>query len=344
MARRFSTPNQSLGRGSAAAVPRSLVVFVAISLVLTVVGFQEGDGGVLHGVRSAVQVVATPVRAAGAAVCAPVAGLGNIFSNLTADSETLSELKAENESLKAQVAELAESEQTAENLAALLNVSTTYSLSSTAAHVVSQSSDSWSSTITIDKGSSSGLAVGMPVTSASGVIGQICECGPTSSTVRLISDESSGVSAMVQSSRAQGQLVGSPDGTLRLSLVRTDQQVAAGDMVVTSGLGGVYPKGLPIGTVTNVTKSAGSLYYDITVEALASADNLEEVLVITSVTEDQKASAEDAAAADAQDVTSTTSDAATTDEASADGSGSSSDSSGDSSGDGSDGTSDGGGE
>lgn len=322
MAKRLATPKQSLGRGSAMSVPRSLVVLVVASLALTVGGLYEGEDGVLHAVRSAAQVVSIPVRAAGSAVCAPIGGLANVFGNLTADSETLSELKAENESLKAQLAELSESEQTAESLASLLNIRTTYSLSATAAHVVSQSTDSWSSTVTIDKGSASGIAVGMPVTSSSGVIGQVSAVSATSATVRLISDENSGVSAMVQSSRAQGQLVGSPDGTLRLSLVRTDQQVAVGDMVVTSGLGGVYPKGLPIGTVTNVTKSSGAMYYDITVEALSSADNLEEVLVVTSVSDEQMATTEEAAAADAQDETTT---AATGDGSSADGSTDSSD-------------------
>ena len=108
---------------------------------------------------------------------------------------------------------------------------------------------------------------------------------------------------MVQSSRAQGQLVGSADGTLHLTLVRTDQQVNVGDAVITSGLGGVYPKGLPIGTVSNVTKSSGAMYYDITVEPLASADTLEEVLVITSLSSDQQASADDQSAANAQDMT-----------------------------------------
>ena len=147
----------------------------------------------------------------------------------------------------------------------------------------------------------------MPVTSSAGVIGQVSEVGPTSATVRLITDESSGVSAMVQSSRAQGQLVGSADGSVRLTLVRTDQQVSVGDMVITSGLGGAYPKGLPIGTVSNVTRSNGSLYYDVTVEPLSSASALENVLVITSVSADQQATADEAQAANAQDRTSGTS-------------------------------------
>ena len=303
MAKRFATPKQSMGRGSAAAVPRSLVVLCVLSLVLVVVGYREGDSGVLHGARGVVQTLTSPVRAVGSFVSAPVQGLGNIFGNLTADSETLSDLKAENESLKAQVAQLSESQHDLDTLSSLLEVRNRYSLTSTGATVIGQSTTSWSSTITIDKGEGSGLAIGMPVMTSTGVIGQISDTSAAQSTVRLISDESSGVSAMVQSSRAQGQLVGAPDGTLRLTLVRCDQQVSIGDLVITSGLGGVYPKGLPIGTVTNVSKTSGALYYDITVEPLADSQNLEEVLVITSVSDGQQATTEDAQAADSQDMT-----------------------------------------
>ena len=312
MAQRFSAPTPSMGRGSSSGVPRSLIVLVVASLALCVVGVREGDSGVLHTVRGVFQTVALPVRMLGSAVSSPIGGLGNVVGNLTADSATLSELQSENESLKAEVARLSEYEADVEGYLKLLQLRSTYNLDSVAARVISQSTDSWSSTITIDKGSSSGFTVGMPVTTSAGVIGQISECNPTTSVVRLITDENSGVSAKVQKSGAHGQLVGSADGTLRLTLVRTDQQVEVGDTVVTSALGGTYPKGLPIGVVTNVTKASGAMYYDIAVEPLSSVDNLEEVLVITSVAEDQKATTQDAQEADTQDRSLATSDAAAT--------------------------------
>ena len=81
----------------------------------------------------------------------------------------------------------------------------------------------------------------------------------------------------------------------------TDQTVKAGDTVVTSGLGGVFPKGLPLGTVTNVSKRSGALYLEIEVQLLSTTENYEEVLVITSLTEGQEATSEDIVAADAQD-------------------------------------------
>ncbi|MDY4650896.1 MAG: rod shape-determining protein MreC, partial [Atopobiaceae bacterium] len=129
----------------------------------------------------------------------------------------------------------------------------------------------------------------------------------------------------------QGMLNGSADGTLSLNLVRTDQTVNAGDIIVTSGLGGVYPKGLPLGTVTSVEKYDGAMYYTITVEPFTKTESYEEVLVITSLTEDQAATAEDIAAADSQETSSAASSTTSTSTDSS--SGSSSDGSSDSSSD-----------
>lgn len=281
---------------------RTCIILVVLSLVMFTASVREGDnGGVFTSMRGAWMTITTPIRWVGGAVTAPFQGLGNIFTNLTTDQGRLSDLKAENERLVARNAELEESEQTARRLESLLGLQSLYNLQSTGARIISGSTDSWSSTVTIDKGSSAGLSVGMPVTDSNGAIGQIIKCGPTSATVRLITDENSAVSAMIQSSRAQGILKGSVDGTIRLTLVRTDQTVEVGDTVVTSGLGGVFPKGLPLGTVLSVERTSGSLYYEIEVEPLASAESFEEVLVITSLTEDQKATSDDVAEADLQD-------------------------------------------
>lgn len=281
---------------------RMCAVLVVLSLVIFTLSVREGDSaGPFNTIRGAWMTITTPVRWVGGALTAPFQGLGNVFANLTADQERLTDLRAENEMLRARNAELEEAEQNARRLESLLGLQSLYNLQSTAARIISGSSDSWSSTVTIDKGTSSGVRVGMPVTDTGGAIGQVIKCGSSSATVRLITDENSSVSAMVQSSRAQGVLRGSVDGTLRLTLVRTDQMVEVGDTVVTSGLGGVFPKGLPLGTVSSVEHTSGSQYYEIEVEAVSSAESFEEVLVITSLTEEQKATSEDVSEADGQD-------------------------------------------
>ena len=191
--------------------------------------------------------------------------------------------------------------------------------------------------MTIDKGSSDGFAINMPVCNSAGVIGQIIEVSANTSTVRLITDENSGVSAMVQSTRAQGILQGQPDGTLRLEYVTTDADVQEGDIIVTSGIGGVYPKGLPLGTVSTVVREENATYYTITVTPASSdTENNEEVLVITSLTSDQQASDEEVSQAnDAPQGTTRTSGSGSS--GSTDNSGSSSGGDGDGSGSSSDG-------
>ncbi|HIZ46368.1 MAG TPA: rod shape-determining protein MreC [Candidatus Olsenella pullistercoris] len=297
--RRGAAPTIGSNKGSSGV--RALVVCAVLSVALFTLSCQTGETGPLGAVRGAFQTVTTPVRYLGATITAPLQGLGNVFANLTADQETLSELRDENERLRTENAQLTESAQSATRLQELLDLQDTYSLQSSAARIISGSTDSWSSTVTLDKGTSSGLTAGMPVMSAAGVIGQIVSCGPTSSTVRLLSDESSSISCMVQSSRAQGMLTGSASGEVRLTLVSSSQEVAVGDVVVTSGLGGVFPKGLPVGEVTSVESNPGDVYLDIVVELYAHPETSEEVLVITSLTEGQQATAEDIAEADAQE-------------------------------------------
>ena len=279
---------------------RSFIILSLLSIVLLTVSARMGAGGPLEMVRGGFSTITMPFRMAGSAIAMPFQGIGNIFSNLTADQQTLSDLKAENEQLRSRNAELEETNQSTQRLQGLLDLKNTYNLQSTGARVISGSTDSFNNTITIDKGTSSGLAVGMPVVDSGGVIGQIIECGPTTSTVRLITDEKSGVAAMVQSSRAQGMLMGSASRQITLNLINTNQKVAVGDTVVTSGLGGVFPKGLPLGKVTSVEAAPGSLYYTIVIEPFGNVSTNEEVMVITSLSEEQKATADDIAEADKQ--------------------------------------------
>lgn len=276
---------------------RPFVICCLVSLLLLTFYVREGEAGVIHSIRSGVNTVATPVRMVGAVVATPFNAIGNVFTNLSAPQETLSELKKQNEELTSELAQLTEAEKTAERLESLLGLQSTYNLQSTAVRIIGTTGDAWSQTVTIDKGSANGFEIGMPVCNSGGVIGQIIEVSAATSTVRLINDENSGVSAMVQSTRAQGILQGQPDGTLMLSYVPADADVKVGDVIITSGLGGRFPKGLPLGTVSSVSRAANATYYTIVVRAISTAESNEEVLVITSLTDEQAASSEDVAAA-----------------------------------------------
>ena len=276
---------------------RPLIAFCIVSVLLLTFYLREGDAGPVHSLRSAAMTVTTPFRLAGSALASPFGAVGNAVTNATASPETMSDLKKENERLTKKVAELSEAEKTAERLQGLVGLQSTYKLKSTAARIIGSTGDAWSNTVTLDKGASSGFEPGMPVCGDGGVIGQIIETSASTSTVRLITDEQSGISAMIQSSRAQGMLQGQADGTLRLSYVPAEAEVKEGDIIITSGIGGMFPKGLPLGTVASVERASNAVYYTIVVRAASTAESNEEVLVVTSIGEDQVASDEDVTAA-----------------------------------------------
>lgn len=262
---RLKPPLGEGGAGNTGAL-RLLVILCVASVVIVTLYFREGSAGPVHLLRSAGQTVAAPFNWVGSQIAQPFRALGNVVRNATADSQTLSELEEQNAGLRQQLAQMTEYQQENERLEELLDLTNAYGMSGKAARVIGRSTDSWTDTITIDKGAADGVSLDMPVTCGTGVVGQVTSVAASSATVRLISDPQSGVSAILQGSRATGVVSGSVDGTLRLQYVDSSVEVSVGEMVVTSGMGGVYPKGLPLGTVTSVTTNPSSLYHEITID------------------------------------------------------------------------------
>ncbi len=277
---------------------KTAAILIALSLTFFTISCREGETGMMHSMKNATQFTMRPVQIIGNVICSPFSGIGNIASNLTASQKTLSELEEENKLLIARNAELEEQLQANARLQGLLQIRGTYDLKTLGAKIISAPQSSWADVVTIDVGSDAGLAVGMPAMDTYGVIGQISSVSPTSSQVRLMTDESSRISAMVQKNRVQGVLRGSANGTVKLTLVPIDTDVAIGDLIVTSGLGGIYPKGMPLGKVSSVEKPEGALYCTIVVEPISNVHRVEELLVITSLTEAQMPTSEEIAAAD----------------------------------------------
>ena len=258
-----------------------LLAFVILSLVLLTCWAREGEDGVLHDVRSGSKVITTPLSHFGSILGAPFRAVGNAFSNMGTSPSEIAALKYQNDELMAQVMQLEEYRQEAERLQGLLAIRDAYNVQAVGASVIGRSSNSWSFSIEINKGSRDGIEVGMPVMNSAGLIGQVEDVSYMSSTVRLITDENSGVAAMIQSTRAEGILNGSINGTLYLNYITRDQKVQVGDVIITSGMGGVYPKGIAIGEIVSVEGDEGDLYYTIVVAPLTSARYSEEVLVLT---------------------------------------------------------------
>jgi rod shape-determining protein MreC len=120
----------------------------------------------------------------------------------------------------------------------------------------------------------------MPVITAGGIVGKVLRVYPSTSLVLMINDQSSGVGVLLEKSRLQGVLHGTPDGELLVDRVMSDEQVAAGDIVLSSGGDQIFPKGLAVGTVSAVSPGK-ELFLKIKVKSAADLSRLEEVLVVT---------------------------------------------------------------
>lgn len=259
----------------------ALIAAVAVSVALMTIWAREDDGGLLHSIKGVVATVAVPFNSIGSVVAIPFNAIGGASANAGASSSDYLALQQENATLKSQNSQIEQYKQENQRLSDLLDLKSSYNIESVAARIVTRSSDSWNRTVTIDKGSGDGMTVGMPVMDASGLLGQIESVSAASSVVRLIADESSGVSVYLQNAQSEGILSGSVDGTLYVEYVPVTTNVQVGDTVITSGMGGVYPKGIFVGTVTRVTGNPTDTYCKIVVAPNSVAYTTQEVLVVT---------------------------------------------------------------
>jgi rod shape-determining protein MreC len=208
-------------------------------------------------------------------------------SNLWGNYFFLRGVRAENRQLKDQIEQmrleqvrLSEDAEQAHRLQQLLAFKEQVISKTVAAQVIGSSGSDLSKSIYIDKGSNDGVAQDMPVITANGIVGKVLRVYPSTSLVLLINDQTSGVGALLEKSRLQGVVHGTPNGELMLEHVMSDEQVAAGDIVLSSGGDQIFPKGLPVGTVTHVSPGR-EMFLNIRVKPAADLGRLEEVLVVT---------------------------------------------------------------
>jgi len=154
-----------------------------------------------------------------------------------------------------------------------------------AARVIGKEPTNWLNSLIIDKGSTSGIFVNQPIMQLNGLIGKIIETGSDTAKVLLISDVNSRVVVLVQRTRQDGMLEGIGDGLCRLKYLPVDADVKLGDVIISAGVGGVYPKGLLIGNVESVKIERGGIYKSCIIKPASRLSGLEEVLCLKSNSE-----------------------------------------------------------
>ena len=214
---------------------------------------------------------------------------GNVWHNYF----YLRGVRAENRQLKEQIEQmrieqvrLSEDAAQARRLQTLLAFKEQFISRTVAAQVIGSSGSDLSRIIYIDKGENAGIKRDMAVMTSDGVVGKVLVVFPSVSQVLLISDQSSGVGAILEKTRLQGVLRGTANGEVVLERVMSDEQVPVGETVLTSGGDQIFPKGLSVGTVANVGKGK-DLFLNIKIKPAANLSKLEEVLVLVEKQERQ---------------------------------------------------------
>jgi len=259
-------------------------IFIVTLLVLALIMFSYNlkygaDGSflrkiVLETIAPAQKVLSTSVKSVNDAWLRYVLLVG-----IEEDNKNL---KNKINELKAALISYQEGYLEAQRLRKLLDLRDDYNYHFISASVIGREQAALSKTILISKGATHGLKAGMPVIAPPGLIGRLVDVSWHVSKVLLFIDENSNVGAIVQRTRTQGVISGAGPRGLILKYISKTQDVKEGDVIVSSGMGGVFPKGLLIGQVSHVDRQDASLFLKINVAPFVDFSKLEEILILAS--------------------------------------------------------------
>jgi rod shape-determining protein MreC len=245
--------------------------------------------GVTAQPRATVSIVEGSIVDAFSVLQRPFQRVGSFFSELFEQMRQLSTLKADNERMRKELEQirseylyLQEREQENQRLKSLLEFREASEYPTLPAKVAGRSATHWYGTIMLDKGARDGVLKDMPVVTGTGLVGRIISTTERSSMVMILLDPDSGAGGYIQRTRDHGVILGRPGGEniLDMRLFTRDSEVRAGDVVLTSGLGEIYPKEIPIGVVKEVVRREYGLTTYALVEPYVDFDRLEEVLIL----------------------------------------------------------------
>jgi rod shape-determining protein MreC len=224
----------------------------------------------------------TPFERAGATGVGGIRGAWRHYFALQNTSRENERLRHENDTLKLQLDQLQSKAAEADRLGTLLSFRQAHqSISMVAARVIGTSADTASQTVYLDRGERDNIHRNMGVITPDGVVGKVIESYRNTSQVLLLTDKDSGVGAMLAESRIQSPVGGVGEPLLSMKYVANDDTVNVGDRVVTSGMDRIFPRDLPVGTVTQI--KPGNPFKQIRLRPAANLERLEEVIVLLSL-------------------------------------------------------------
>ncbi len=251
---------------------------IVLSLYLMTAGVRQGDrvGAPARGMLE----VLRPVQSGTANFGAGLRSIYHDYLNLVHVREENERLIAELARVKAEQARMAELEAENRHLTELLELRDALGADAIAANVIGSDAIGISHTLILGQGSASGLRPGMAVLSNQGVVGRIIETSPHAARVLLIDDHNSALDGFDQRSRARGIVAGLVDDGVIMKYVDRSQDIKAHDTIVTSGLDGIFPRGLLVGTVSGVHREGPGLFLAVQLSPAVRFRELEQVLVV----------------------------------------------------------------
>lgn len=209
---------------------------------------------------------------------------GNIwrhYFNLVDTSYENQELRQQLFEALSENSRLRESELAYQRMSRFLDFKTDFNVNFVMAEVISYAPNAWYDAFIINCGAKDGVAVGMPVVNYEGVIGQVVATSGNYAKVAPMVGIGNAIGARIQNNRQAGILIGSGKGVCRLEYINSGGDVKVGDIVITSGLDGVYPAGLKLGAIVGVTDKEGSVFAEMTVMPFVDFAAMQEVMVLT---------------------------------------------------------------
>lgn len=263
--------------------PIWLVALLFVNLVVMAIDARDAESK-QRMIRTWAQAVVAPIQNVSSRAGSATAGLVTQIVNFSSTAEQNEQLKERVATLEVELRTAREHSVENERLRGLLGLKEQTGYQSVPARVIARDASIWFNTITISRGSSSGINLNMPVVTAGGIVGRVIATSPWTSQVMLITDEKSAAGAIVgqlQDSGALGSVRGlGNSGLIEMRYVSGLHEVQIGDYVLTTGQDGIYPPGLSIGEVVEVTTGSATMPHEIKVKPTARLDQLEEVAVL----------------------------------------------------------------
>jgi rod shape-determining protein MreC len=260
-----------------------IIVLIIVCVLLVTVYSRESNDGLFHRMQRFSMDVVSPLQKGVSKVLSPFKSGANWVIDLGKAGGERDKLKQQVQDLQDQVDAGKDAVRELEQLKSMLRVQEENpEWDPLVVNVIGAPSDVWEQTIQVDAGYNDGLQEYMAVLGEDGsLVGRIVVCTSNSSVVQLITDEKSNVGARLQTNAEMGIVKG--DGNIvRMELLNQDAQVNTGDVVLTSGMGGTCPAGIPIGTITEITERRADLSVGIEIQPRAKLSRLEKVMIITN--------------------------------------------------------------